>query len=245
MKAKNKRMIPSHISVAHSQYPIRKLILLLAISLILPILTANSESLDKRLGKCVVMTGSLERLSCFEASTSKATDPCSSESLATSRLACFDKWSKNKGVTTQVAKNKYGKWRVTTKTNPNNTSDVYLSLNAENLFTNAYVKKKPTMHLKCLNNKTEAFIDFKSLASVFVKVRFDKNKPYRQTWQTSSDPKSHTRFIPQPISFIRKLIEHKSFIVEAENWSKDKQLIEFDVAGTKESIHELRTACHW
>ncbi len=148
-------------------------------------------------------------------------------------------------ILTKVA-NK-GKWDTSIATSEiDDSQKVILTLAAENTIRSSYRTERPTLYLRCAENKTEAFISwniFLGSDSTKVLLRYDKEKAKTRRWGLSTDHKA--TFVRGNIPFIKKILKHEKLLVQVTPYSDSPVTTTFDLRGLKEAIKPLRKACHW
>ncbi len=148
-------------------------------------------------------------------------------------------------ILTKVA-NK-GKWDTSIATSEiDDSQKVILTLAAENTIRSSYRTERPTLYLRCAENKTEAYINwgvFLGSDNTKVLLRYDKEKAKTRRWGLSTDHKA--TFVRGNIPFIKKLLKHKKLLVQVTPYSDSPVTTTFDLRGLKEAIKPLRKACHW
>ncbi len=186
---------------------------------------------------------------------------CSKEEDDKKRLTCYDKLPKqiNDNQSTQELKEETqnkeapvnivdkGKWDISITTSEiDDSQKVILTLAAENTIYSSYRTERPTLYLRCAENKTEAYISwnvFLGSDSTKVLLRYDKEKAKTRRWGLSTDHKG--TFVRGNIPFIKKILKHEKLLVQVTPYSASPVTTTFDLRGLKEAIKPLRKACHW
>ena len=201
----------------------------------------------------------LKKISSVKTNQELSLSLCANEKDDAKRLNCFDKLTEQKNNNTAIYKGELekkeapakitdkGKWYTSIDTSEiDDTKNVILTLSAENAIYSRYRTERPTLYLRCAENKTEAYINwnvFLGSDSIKVLLRYDKEKAKTRRWDTSTDHKS--LFVRGNIPFIKKLLKHKKLLVKVTPYSESPVTTTFDVRGLKEAIKPLREACHW
>ena len=186
---------------------------------------------------------------------------CSKEKDDKKRLSCYDGLDKqiNKQQPTKIhkkeEKNKEapvepaskGKWDVSITTSEiDDSQKVILSLSSDNTIYSSYRTERPSLYLRCAENKTEAYIAwgvFLGSDNTKVLLRYDKEKAKTRRWGLSTDHKA--TFVRGNIPFIKKLLKHKKLLLRVTPYSDSPVTATFDLRGLNEAIKPLRKACHW
>ena len=144
-----------------------------------------------------------------------------------------------------------GKWLIRTDVSPMDDSrTVALFLEAENEISGWLETKRPVLILRCLENKTTAYINVGMSANVeyghqgaTVRVRFDSKDPRKLVMDRSTDDEA--LFFREPISVIREMMVHEVMIFEFTPFNASPARATFKLTGLKEAIKPLQEACHW
>lgn len=174
---------------------------------------------------------------------------CAKKETDAERLICYDDLAKKLNVDkpkTTVSTGK-GKWIVSEQASQiDDSKKVILILDAETDVGYGYRRTTPSMILRCSENETNAYINtnyYLGLDSISVLTRLDKNKATKSYWSISTDGKAI--FAPNNISFIKKLLEHDSLLIQLTPYGESPIMTTFDLRGVKEAVKPLREACHW
>jgi len=138
------------------------------------------------------------------------------------------------------------KWTVSkTKDSLTDNPTVILSLDAEDGYFGQY-RKKPSMLLRCKDNKTELYISWDNYLGrkALVTSRIGTEKAQRKEWLLSTDSKA-TFYPSTPILFIRKMTKTEKIIFEITPYNEAPVRAIFDVRGLEEKIKPLTEACNW
>jgi len=200
---------------------------LILLSLLLPAICLSESISIKEMAACSKVDGSVER------------------------LACFDSLSKKHGGLTKkeiLEPEDKGKWVIRKDTSPIDDSEkVVLFVNSETPITNKFGKTSaPTMFLRCLENKTEVYIDFDSFIGtnrISVTTRVDKEKAKKERWGASSD--HNAIFARNNISFIKNMLNKDKLLIQLTPYGANTVMAEFDISGIENAIKPLRKACGW
>ena len=107
----------------------------------------------------------------------------------------------------------------------------------------------PFLFVRCLKNKTEAFISWKGYLgianTVSVAVRWDDETATAQRW-SSSTSKTAT-FAPQPLGFVGSLMEHKRLVVRTTPYNDAPSTLVFDLTNESKryALWRIAEACNW
>lgn len=166
------------------------------------------------------------------------------------RLICYDNLAKAIEVDkpkVEVSKGK-GQWRLIEERSPiDDSTNIYLSVQAEETIKSGHKTVLPTLWLRCAENKTKVFIEwylFLGSDTTRVLTRFDQDKATTNRWSISTDSKA-TFVLGNHIQFIKKIMNHKKLLVQITPYNESPIMAFFDIEGLAETIEPLRKACHW
>lgn len=98
--------------------------------------------------------------------------------------------------------------------------------------------------IRCVKRKTEAYVDTDSiLDNGIIRIKFDQSPPSRQRWEKSTDDKA--LFVPDPITFARKLTTAKTFMLEFTPFQEGTRTVSFDITNLNEKLKKVSDACDW
>lgn len=184
------------------------------------------------------------------ADTKKEIAECAAKDKDGERLVCYDNLAKSLGVDkpfTKVTKGK-GKWIVSKEISPIDDSvNVVLTLNANELVTSGYNQVEPTLVLRCAENTTNAYLVwglYLGLDKTKMLTRLDKQEALISWWSISTDNKAV--FVRgSDIQFIKKLMNHEKLLAQITPYGESPVIATFDIGGLSEAIKPLRKACNW
>jgi len=191
----------------------------------------------------------------FVASTASAdikTDiaRCSGIDSDVNRLVCFDELASTLGVDkpqTNISRGA-GKWTVREDKSPiDDSTNVYLSLSANESVKSRWERVRPSLHLRCAENKTNLFIVWNmylGLDSTNMLVRFDKEKAESSEWYISTDAKAVFARRGH-IGLAKRIMNHNQMLAQITPYGESPVMVTFDVSGLEEAIKPLRKACSW
>lgn len=176
---------------------------------------------------------------------------CSAIEGSLQRLACFDKLSKKLGLDkphTKVKKiTNSGKWLTKESISKiDDSKTVTLFLDAKNTIKGRFNVERPSMIIRCAENKTALYINtniYLGIDETRVLSRLGKSKARTTNWYISTDNKAV--FHPKPIGFSKKMFNYDSLLIELTPYGENPAQIEFDIRGLKHAIAPLRKACNW
>ena len=175
---------------------------------------------------------------------------CASIADKDRRLECFDAVADTLGNDKALIRpaTAYGKWFVSTKQSMiDDSTNVYLSLEAEDDIDTGYGTTRPILHLRCSENKTSLFIVWNLYLgenSIEVLTRVDQQKAKSSYWSISTDNKAI--FAPgRDTKYAKILARHKTLIVQLTPSGRSPLRATFDVTGLAEAMRPLQEACHW
>lgn len=114
-------------------------------------------------------------------------------------------------------------------------------------------EKRPTIYLRCKENKTDAFInldatpdyDFGDYGAKSAKLRLRYDSEPAQTVAFSLATSNDAVFFPSAITTIKKMMQHDKLVIEVTLHNMGSQLLTFDLKGLDAVVPELRKACNW
>jgi type VI secretion system protein VasI len=122
----------------------------------------------------------------------------------------------------------------------------------------------PRIFLRCMDRKTEMFVDagmplnrevkqytyetdsgytISTGMRTNVRFRFDEKKPVTKWMSTGDDGDSV--FFSRPIDMIKQMLSAKRLLVEVEPLRMASQVASFELEGLAEAIKPLRGQCKW
>lgn len=174
---------------------------------------------------------------------------CAATANSVERLACFDDLAKQAGVvasTTDTSSPGGGKWNTATNTDPMTDKSVYtailLSDNGKGRFGDPVA-----LLLRCKDKKTEMFIAWSSyLGSDEARVTFrlDKEPAKTTAWSISTNGKA-TFYPSSPVSYLKKLVDGKSFVASVTPYHENSITAVFDITGADTALADIRKGCGW
>ncbi len=143
-------------------------------------------------------------------------------------------------------------WRVYNTTSPMDDSQgIALELDATNE-VQAWLKNvRPTLTVRCKENRTEIYVhtytQAKSGAYSYqkagVRIRIDKNPAYNQSWGKSTD--GEALFAPHPIQLAKSMLGAEEMIFEFLPFNSSLALVRFNLRGFYSHIGKVAAACGW
>lgn len=201
--------------------------LALALTATLEAAPASAAEPDRDLAKCAAISGSVER------------------------LACFDALAKQRGAvaTSKPVKSK-GQWRARTSTSKiDDSKSVFLSVDSMQKLYKALGASTPTLWIRCLENTTSIYVDAKQYVTtqdVPVTYRIDKQKAETREFFISTDHEAFGLWRGgSAIPFIKRLFGRDTLLVQFTPYGESAATLEFPITGLEESIGPLAEACHW
>lgn len=175
---------------------------------------------------------------------------CAAKAGDAARLICYDALAHRLHVDKPKigAQRGAGKWDITTKTSPiDDSTNVYLSVDAEKPVQSGYNSVRPTLVIRCAQNHTNVFIVwglYLGLDSTHMLTRIDRQKAHTNSWSISSDTKAV--FVQGgDIAYAQSLMGHHVLLAQITPYGENPVMAEFDISGLSKAIEPLRKACHW
>lgn len=138
---------------------------------------------------------------------------------------------------------------------PNSEMDdsetVVFSLIAENEITGWLKTSRPSLIVRCREQKTDVYVttgmaaqpEYGEIDKSTVRVRFDDERAREESWGESTD--NEALFSPRPIPFIRRIVGAKTLRLEFTPFNSAPALMQFDVTGFDDRIDLLAKTCRW
>lgn len=201
---------------------------------------AFAASLDDELRTCMKIKDNTQRLACFDTLTIKRAFETPAEPGAASDESVVE----NKGA-----------WSVTEDISKiDDTKNVFLSVKSlEDVRDRFGRPKRPTLNIRCFEQKTDFIIRFDGLfmsdidGHGDVTYRIDKLAPKTRRFHVSNNNESLGLWAAagQPIPFIKALFGKNTLLVRATPHNENSVTAEFPIAGIETAITPLREACGW
>lgn len=199
-------------------------LMLLAFVLVFASITHGAD-LDKELAKCSAIKGDLER------------------------LECFDKLTKERGLSGPIILPtpgaQKGKWQVQSKVNPiDDSKTVVLMLESDG--AKSKWDQPVLLIIRCQSNTTNFYIGWGDYlgSEAYVLTRVGNKEAKKTAWSLSTDKKA-TFYPGSPIGFIKELMETDKFVAQITPYNESPVTAVFDISGLSEAIVPLRETCSW
>ncbi|WP_176561387.1 type VI secretion system-associated protein TagO [Pseudomonas sp. ICMP 8385] len=195
------------------------------VMLLLAPLVASAAIEDKQVALCASMSGSVERLACYD-------EIASTNNLAPKTVA-----------TTSAGK---GQWSTSTSTDPLTDKSIYIAIldasSGRGRFGDGI-----DLVVRCSKGQTDFYINWASFLgteSISVTHRIGRAKAVKSSWVVSTDHKSS--FFPgSPVASLKAMIGADTFVANVTPYSENPITATFDISGAGEAMKEIRTACKW
>lgn len=165
-----------------------------------------------------------------------------------SRLECYDSLAKKYGLqgpqSQPVNISGNGKWDVDVETNPiDDSKTVTLILKADE-GSNRW-GRPVIMIARCKSNTTDLYIAWNDYlgSEADVLSRVGSHKARTRRWSMSTDSKA--TFHPQPIGFLKSMMESDTLVAQVTPYNESPVTAIFDTKGLSEAIKPLRDTCNW
>ena len=168
-----------------------------------------------------------------------------------SRLRCYDDLlnQNKKDNENNNSKKSIGKWKEFIDTDPlTDKKIITLTLDANNEIMGNFnfESSRPTLIIRCQNNKTDSYIVWGLYLGVqrqIVTTRIDKERKITRRWAISTDYKA--TFHPQGYKFAKSLLKHKKLVAKTTPYAAAPVTAIFDITGFENASHNLRKQCKW
>jgi len=178
---------------------------------------------------------------------------CAAQDTDAARLICYDTLARRLGVDGPIVSHaNAGQWRIRTEVSAiDDTTNVFLSLDAKTAFRGWLDEEVGTLMIRCKENRTQAYIitgmtaqsGYRRHDESQVTVRYDRNDAVRIWMSESTDNKA--LFFPNPISEIKRMVKHESMLFQFSPFNASPTMTTFEIAGLSEALVPLREACQW
>lgn len=175
---------------------------------------------------------------------------CAAKDSDAARLVCYDALARSLGVDKpkSTVVHGSGKWKATINRSPiDDSENVYLSVEAEETVRSGYKTAKPTLHVRCAEQKTNVFITwdlYLGLESTQMLTRFDTAKAANNTWSISTN--NTAVFVRgSDIGFAKTMMNHEKLLAQITPYGESPVMATFRIAGLSEAVKPLRKACSW
>lgn len=196
--------------------------------------TQAEDTIDRSLRQCAAKVDSVERLSCFDAAVAPLVQAA------------------NKAATAPPAAD-VGAWENVTEASAiDDSTTVLLTVAAKDPYPDDYQMRKPTLHIRCMQNVTSLYVNFDGdyMSDVAgrgsITMRVDKSPATKHSMDVSTNNESLGLWTGgQAIPVIKRLMAGDVLLVQAIPVSASPVLVEFPIHGLGAVIGPLRAACKW
>lgn len=178
------------------------------------------------------------------------------ENIFSDRLGSrFDSYSHIGNNYPKPSESKKPEWYSHTEKSPlDDSTNVYLSIDADKPISGWLNNDvTPSLHIRCKENTTNTYIklgmrpktEFGSYGSesAYLKLRYDDEKAYEEKFGLSTN--GEAVFFPSYIPTVKKMLQHKTLLIEFTPYHSSPQITTFDLSGLSEKMAPLREACSW
>jgi hypothetical protein len=143
-----------------------------------------------------------------------------------------------------------GKWEVEIETSSfDNSTTVYLGLEAEQVVEGAFESALPVLYLRCLESAPEVYIylgltpdvEMGNFDGATIRLRFDDEPAETVNAERSTDDKAV--FFPRPQDMMDRLAETDTLLIGFTPFSSNPVETAFDTRGLAEVLPQLREVC--
>lgn len=140
-------------------------------------------------------------------------------------------------------------WEVSTnKSKMNDSTSVFLSLEADDEVTTVGAPFRPRLLLRCMENVTSVLVfgEWFLGDGVPVVYRIDKEQPVAQTWQRSDNYKTAGLWDGgRAIPMIKTLLGKSTLVMRITPRSEGPKEMSFNISGLDKVIEPLKKSCKW
>jgi type VI secretion system protein VasI len=141
-------------------------------------------------------------------------------------------------------------WTKRVDTSPiDDSRSIYLHLNAEEPVGPAYDRTYPSLHLRCVENSTAAYVSlgiYLGLYDARAEYRIDGDEAKTETWQISDSGDAAGHFFGGgAIPFVKSLLDTEKLVVRLYPYSESPVTMTFRTAGLREHAADLAETCGW
>lgn len=137
------------------------------------------------------------------------------------------------------------RWQKIVDTVPQDgTKDIQMLLGAVNRIPSQ--KDHVILVLTCKQGTTNAYVVWRQYLGVYdpeVTWRVGSDPSVTETWALSTDHEA--TFAPEPVKLIKHMISNDLFLIKTTPFGSVPVTMEFNTAGLKTEIAELRETCAW
>ncbi len=110
---------------------------------------------------------------------------------------------------------------------------------------------RPSIHIRCKENKTDLYINFDTSLAIVpdkldtgdVRIRLDGQKPRKYNWTSATNGQAY--FARMPINLLRDMSAAKKMKVEFTPFNGNTQIVSFDLTGIDVHLPDVAAACNW
>lgn len=178
---------------------------------------------------------------------------CSVKANKVKRLECFDALAQKSGASSpseETAKSK-GNWRLRKEKSPlDDSTNIYLTLNSDNIIRNQYGRTlRPVLSIRCKENTTALSIwwgVYLGLDSTNVTHRIGKTKAKTTEWTLSTKNEHIGKWRGgTSIPFIKKLFNQSELLLQVTPYGENSVMATFNITGLNTAIEPVREQCNW
>ena len=140
---------------------------------------------------------------------------------------------------------KKSRWQIIIDTNPiDNSKSVQMLIGAVNPLPSQ--DKDAILVLSCMQGSTNAYVVWRRYLGVYdpeVTWRVGPDPSVTETWVLSTD--NEATFAPEPVKLIKPMMTNDLFLIKTAPFGSGPVTIEFNTAGLKTEVTELRETCAW
>jgi len=107
-------------------------------------------------------------------------------------------------------------------------------------------KDRAVLVLNCESGTTDVYVIWRQYLGIYdveVSWRVGTDTAVTETWSLSTD--NEATFAPKPVELIKRMMNNDLFLIKTTPFGSAPVTIEFNTAGLKTEVAELRKTCGW
>ena len=170
------------------------------------------------------------------------------------RLSCYDDTIRHFNVTEKTlqdvdVKTNLGLWTIKSEVSPiDDLQTMYMNLESDDLLALSNGRRvRPLLVVRCNPDYAGSYIvwdtDLGKTGHKQITTRMDRNRSQTLNWVVSND-RSAT-FHPDPLPFIKELLDHRNLSVEIKPPHEGVLIANFSLDGFNNTVRVIKDTCGW